>query len=157
MKRKKDIVILGVTKSDAHVVANNLIYHFLKENGFQIVNLGCCTPIKEFMEAYLHNRDALAIVIGTLNGHALEDLETLKIAKQIHQVSCPVFLGGNLSVGSLKKFGLEEEFFKLGVDKIINTPRELLRELLQLKQHRYQQTDLFPPDRKEKSYAAAQI
>jgi methylaspartate mutase sigma subunit len=125
-------VILGVTGSDTHVVANHLIAHMLRENGYKVVNLGACTPLQDFMEAHAQNPDALAIVIGSLNGHAKDDLRGLLETKEQYGIRCPVILGGNLSVGSKKELGLEEYFKKLGVDLVLNRPELLAQQLLSL-------------------------
>ncbi|ATB37734.1 cobalamin-binding protein [Cystobacter fuscus] len=122
-------VILGVAASDTHVVANHLIAHMLRENGYTVVNLGACTPLRDFMDAYASNENVIAIVIGSLNGHAKDDLRGLLELKQEYGVRCPVVLGGNLSVGSQKELGLEEYFMKLGVDIVQNRPELLAKQL----------------------------
>ncbi|EYF05459.1 cobalamin-dependent protein [Chondromyces apiculatus] len=126
-------VILGVAASDAHAVANHLIAHYLRGLGFQVINLGVCTPVSEFMGAYDEHRDALAIAIGSMNGHALQDLRELKLLKQRHQVRCPVILGGNLSVGSRKRDGLEADLQEVGVTMILESPEQLGQHLLRLR------------------------
>ncbi|MGK5532093.1 cobalamin-dependent protein [Streptomyces sp. URMC 129] len=94
------VVILGVAASDAHVVANRLIAFQLRDLGFDVVNLGACTPVAEFVECLAAHPDAVALVIGSVNGHAVEDLTPLRVAKDAGRVPCPVVVGGNLSVGS---------------------------------------------------------
>jgi methylaspartate mutase sigma subunit len=125
-------VILGVAASDTHVVANHLIAHMLRENGYEVVNLGACTPLQDFMDAHKQNPDALAIVIGSLNGHAKDDLRGLLELRQQYGIRCPVILGGNLSVGSQKELGLEDSFKTLGVDIVLNQPELLAQQLLSL-------------------------
>ncbi len=122
-------VILGVAGSDTHVVANYLIAHMLRADGYRVVNLGACTPLIEFMEAYAAHPDALAIMIGSVNGHAKDDLRQLDTLKARFGVRCPVILGGNLSVGSRKEIGLNEYYQRLGVDLVITQP-ELMRSHL---------------------------
>lgn len=125
-------VILCVAASDTHVVGNHMIAMFLRDNGFEVVNLGAATPIDEIMEAYQRHRDALAIVISSLNGHAVDDLAGLAIAKRDYQVRCPVYLGGNLSVGS-RKTEREIKILKQdGVTEIISDPELLLVVLKRL-------------------------
>jgi methylaspartate mutase sigma subunit len=129
-------VILGVAASDAHAVANHLIAHYLRGLGFQVVNLGVCTPVSEFMRAYDEHPDALAIAIGSMNGHALQDLRDLKLLKHRHRVRCPVILGGNLSVGSRKRDSLEAELHEAGVTMILESPEQLGQQLARLRDHR---------------------
>lgn len=48
---ERRLVILGVAASDSHAVANHLIAHALRGLGFEVENLGTCTPVEEFAEA----------------------------------------------------------------------------------------------------------
>ncbi len=115
------VVILGVAASDAHVVANRLIEFQLRNLGYHVVNLGACTQIGEFVECLAVYPDAVALVIGSVNGHVVEDLTPLRVAKDAGQVPCPVAVGGNLSVGS--EAGDEDAVAALralGVDYILH-------------------------------------
>jgi methylaspartate mutase sigma subunit len=128
-------VILGVTVSDSHAVANHLIAHFLRSHGFRVTNLGVCTPLSEFMAAYDAEANALAIAIGSLNGHARADLDGLAELKAKHRVACPIFLGGNI----VKDGDMHEAaavFARCGVTKIIMSADELLQDLLMLQRAR---------------------
>lgn len=116
MKRK---VILGVTESDSHVVANHLIAYYLRSRGFEVVNLGACTPLRDFVAAYAEHDDAEAILIGSHNGHALRDLAGLDEIKRAGLLDCPVILGGNLSVGAEKGPDEVGQFVALGVDHVL--------------------------------------
>lgn len=129
MSNLKKKVILGVTTSDAHVVANKLLALMLEQKGFEVINLGACTPVEEFSKASKDNPDTLAILIGSLNGHAYEDLKPLKEAKETRAITCPVFLGGNLSVGSQKKSGDLSRFLSIGIDKVLSSFEEIIPTL----------------------------
>ncbi len=135
MKDKKEKIILGVTESDSHVVGNQLIAHHLRANGYDVINLGPCTPVSEFAEACMTEGDVKAIVVGSLNGHALNDLKELKSYKDARLISCPIILGGNLTVGSDKNKNDLDLFFKAGVDVVLNSFEELLPALQYLSQH----------------------
>lgn len=131
-------VIIGVAASDAHVVANRLMAIYLKENGFNVINLGVCTPLNEFVEAWQKNQDCLAIIISSLNGHAYQDLQGLSLAKQDYQIRCPIILGGNLSVGAMKDVNLHKQFSQLGIDQILTDIEDivpLLNSFLEEKSH----------------------
>ncbi|MEZ5647933.1 MAG: cobalamin-dependent protein [Alphaproteobacteria bacterium] len=119
-------IILGVAASDAHVVANHLIAMYLRDHGFEVINLGACTPLSEFMQMWQRHPDASAIIIGSLNGHAAEDLEDLPEFKQNYQVRCPIIVGGNLSVGALKTGVETARLLENGVDAVISNVDELL-------------------------------
>ncbi|MGI5170238.1 cobalamin-dependent protein [Spirillospora sp. CA-253888] len=119
------LVILGVAASDSHAVANHLIAHFLRSCGFEVVNLGPCTPVSEFAEACRAHPEAEAVIIGSLNGHAHEDLRDLPAARAAGRITCPVVVGGNLSVGSRKDPAALDRLRELGVDHILADPARL--------------------------------
>lgn len=133
-------VILGVAASDAHAVANHLIAHSLRSRGFTVINLGTCTPISEFADACRAHPDAAAVIIGSLNGHAYEDLRDLPAAKASGAIACPVIIGGNLSVGSRKNPHIYERLYRLGVDRIVADAGHLIRHLDDLAQHHQEPT-----------------
>ena len=128
-----ETIILGVAASDAHVVANHLIAFQLRHLGYQVVNLGACTPVSDFVECAAAHPDVLAVVIGSINGHAVEDLTPLRAAKDQNLLPCPVIVGGNLSVGSTKT-GRESEVLRaLGADHVLADIGELVRLLEDLR------------------------
>lgn len=130
--KQKCKIILGVTESDSHVVANHLIAHMLRSAGIDVVNLGACTSVREFADAAEEHRNAKAILIGSLNGHALEDLRDLNAMKTLGKIRCPVILGGNLSVGANKSESTMAKLFEAGVDRILGSFDQILSELKNL-------------------------
>jgi methylaspartate mutase sigma subunit len=122
----QELVILGVAASDAHAVANRLIVLHLEQAGFQVVNLGTCTPLTEFAAAWRRHPEALAVLIGSLNGHAYADLSDLPQLRAAGELACPVFVGGNLSVGCAKTQDVEKRLLELGVDHIVRDVAELV-------------------------------
>ncbi|WP_174856157.1 MULTISPECIES: cobalamin-dependent protein [Streptomyces] len=120
------LVILGVAESDAHAVANHLIGMQLTEQGFVVVNLGVCTPLSEFADALdLHPR-AEAVLIGSLNGHAYQDLRELPALRAAGRLARPVIVGGNISVGSRKSATDRERLLGLGVDHVLSDASQLV-------------------------------
>ncbi|MGC4903853.1 cobalamin-dependent protein [Micromonospora echinospora] len=119
-------VILGVAASDAHAVANQLIAAQLRAHRFEVVNLGVCTPLTEFADAYDAHPWAEAVLIGSLNGHARQDLRELPALRAAGRLDCPVVLGGNLTVGAHKRAGDLTALHALGVDHILSDATELL-------------------------------
>ena len=124
-KCERATVILGVAASDAHAVANHLIAYGLRAQGYHVVNLGTCTPVEEFVDAVQGNPEAIAVIIGSLNGHVHEDLADLRAAKDMGLISCPVIVGGNLSVGSRKTADAVRRLHDLGVDHVLRQPADL--------------------------------
>ncbi|MFE5582458.1 cobalamin-dependent protein [Kitasatospora sp. NPDC056531] len=129
-------VILGVAASDSHAVANHLIAHALRFSGFHVVNLGTCTPVSEFVTAYREHPEAEAVIIGSLNGHAFEDLHDLPEARRDGLLDCPVIVGGNLSVGSHKDSNDITRLYALGVDVVLSDPEQIPAVLDELRERR---------------------
>ncbi|WP_031468482.1 cobalamin-dependent protein [Sciscionella sediminilitoris] len=119
-------VLLGVTASDTHAVANQLICRHLRGHGFHVVNLGVCTPLTEFADALDREPDIAAVLIGSLNGHAYEDLRELPELRRKGRLRRPVILGGNISVGAHKQAGDRLRLATLGIDHILTDVDSLL-------------------------------
>ncbi|MEV7970160.1 cobalamin-dependent protein [Sphaerisporangium sp. NPDC088356] len=120
------LVILGVTESDAHAVANRLIAMMLRRHGLEVVNLGVCTPLAEFADALDRHPGAEAVLIGSLNGHAHHDLRDLPALRAAGRLCRPVILGGNLSVGSHKRDADLGRLRDLGVDHLLDDAAGLI-------------------------------
>lgn len=122
------LVILGVAESDSHAVANHLIARHLRAHGYVVVNLGVCTPLTEFADALARFPEAVAVLIGSLNGHAWEDLRDLPVLRAAGRILCPVVVGGNLSNGGHGGHGgdQERELRDLGVDHVARDEHELV-------------------------------
>ncbi|MFI6448455.1 cobalamin-dependent protein [Kitasatospora sp. NPDC050543] len=120
------LVILGVAESDSHAVANHLIRMQLIEHGFTVINLGVCTPLSDFADALELHPEAEAVLIGSLNGHAHQDLRTLPELRAAGRLGRPVVVGGNLSVGSRKSEADLQRLYDLGVDHLLPDANELV-------------------------------
>ncbi|GAA0448553.1 cobalamin-dependent protein [Streptomyces stramineus] len=141
---ERRLVILGVAASDSHAVANHLIAHALRGLGFEVENLGTCTPVEEFALACEQHPEAEAVIIGSLNGHIHEDLRDLPAAREAGRIPCPVIVGGNLSVGSKKDPRDLQRLRDLGVDRILEDPSQLLAALDALRADRAAARRLLP-------------
>jgi methylaspartate mutase sigma subunit len=130
-------VILGVAASDAHAVANRLIADSLRRAGHLVINLGVCTPLSEFAQAYRRHPDALAVAIGSTNGHAYDDIRDLPALRARGELGCPVIVGGNLSVGAHKAEHHRQRLLDLGVDHVLRDVDELHELLRALAADRY--------------------
>ncbi len=126
-------VVLGVAASDAHVVANHLIAMFLRRQGFEVINLGACTPTEDFVQAASQASDLVAVLIGSLNGHALDDLADLPQLKRRYRITAPIVVGGNLSIGAIKNDQAIQALHALGVDMVLRHPRQVAGALRMLR------------------------
>lgn len=92
-------VVLATIPSDSHCL--NLIYieKYMKESGFSVYNLGCCTPIEEVVTVCADVQPVF-VVISTLNGHGYMEGITLAAALRENPltVDLPLFIGGNIGV-----------------------------------------------------------
>ncbi|MEV0382594.1 cobalamin-dependent protein [Nonomuraea sp. NPDC050643] len=113
------LIILGVSESDAHAVANQLIAMHLREQGFTVINLGVCTPLSDFAAACDQHPHAEAVLIGSLNGHAYQDLAELPALRAAGRLRCPVIVGGNVSVGQDTTSEQRGRLLALGVDHLL--------------------------------------
>ncbi|MDU0293224.1 methylaspartate mutase [Saccharothrix longispora] len=118
-------VILGVTESDAHAVANKIIELRLAGLGYRVANLGPCTSLDDFAEEFARRPDAVAVVIGGVNGHMCEDLRDLPALRAIGRLACPVVVGGNLAVNPGARPSAKRTLLGLGVDHVLDDLAEL--------------------------------
>lgn len=125
-------VILGVAESDAHVVANHILDYVLRTAGYTVVNLGACTSADAFVEAFRTHPNALAVIVGSTNGHAAADLQGLAQAKSDLAIECPVIIGGNLGVTPEQAARTRSSLIELGVDTVLDDIRDLLPVLQRL-------------------------
>jgi methylaspartate mutase sigma subunit len=120
MTDRSATVIIGVAASDAHAVANRLIELRLAQAGYEVINLGPCTSIAEFADCLARHPDAIAVAIGSLNGHAVQDLSPLRAARAAGQLGVPVIVGGNLAVTAAGRVLAAGALRELGVDYVLD-------------------------------------
>ncbi|RDU94557.1 cobalamin-dependent protein [Trinickia dinghuensis] len=112
-------LVIGMTESDCHTVSIYLFKLFLEEHGIAVLNLGACVSLDRMFSA-ARDYTAQAIVFGAQNGHAYDDLIGLRQCRERYALACPVFLGGNLTVGAEKDRDIDEIFREIGVDYLVS-------------------------------------
>jgi methylaspartate mutase sigma subunit len=132
-------LVIGMTESDCHTVPIYLLKLFLEERNVEVLNLGACVSLDRMFTA-ARDFGAQAIVFGAQNGHAFDDLMGLLACKTRYGLSCPVFLGGNLTVGAEKEPDTAEAFRKIGVDYIVSSFDGLLSIFLRLSSSQERET-----------------
>jgi methylmalonyl-CoA mutase cobalamin-binding subunit len=115
----KGLVVIGATRSDAHVVSIFLLAMMLEEAGYEVVNLTCCNPTPDFFSAIPPGRTATAIVIASQNGCALADLQDLPAL--LREQPVPVIVGGHYHVGCGPTDDVDRQLYDLGVSCIATT------------------------------------
>ncbi|MEU6822195.1 cobalamin-dependent protein [Streptomyces atriruber] len=97
MSTRPPVAVVATISSDAHTW--NLVYLqlVLEERGWQVINLGSCTPTDLVVESLMAS-DVDLLVVSTVNGHGL--LEVPALLDAVHEVPerfrPPVVLGGKL-------------------------------------------------------------
>jgi methylaspartate mutase sigma subunit len=138
LNRSAPAVIIAVTESDVHVVGNRLLEMALLKEGFRVINLGVCTSTQDLVEAYRSNDNIIAIAIGSINGHAGQDLSGFGQLRRDYQISCKIFFGGYMEVGRrarMEDFS-EDRLEVFGIDEILDDIPQLVTRLIRLRQEK---------------------
>ncbi|MYT33686.1 MULTISPECIES: cobalamin B12-binding domain-containing protein [unclassified Streptomyces] len=97
MSSRPPVAVVTTVTSDAHTW--NLVYLqlLLEERGWQVINLGPCTPIGLVVES-LAESDVDLLLVSTVNGHGLLEAPALldAVLHVPERVRPPVVLGGKL-------------------------------------------------------------
>ena len=94
----KPNILLTTIPSDSHNW--NLVYMqlLLEENGFEVTNLGPCTPFDE-VEKQCYSLMPQFVIVSTVNGHGyIEGKELITRLRAIpHMTDTGIYIGGKLS------------------------------------------------------------
>lgn len=116
--KQKKTLIMGVIGSDSHAIGNRILAYALKENGYNVVNLGSFVTQKDFIDAAIESA-ASVILVSSLYGHAELDCQGFK--EKLIEVGLDnvlIYIGGILTVGECDWNIIEKRFEKLGFDRI---------------------------------------
>jgi methylmalonyl-CoA mutase cobalamin-binding subunit len=120
MNVEKIKCLLTSVPSDSHMW--NLIYIqlFLQEHGYEVNNIGCCTPIDLLMQKYIEQQPEL-IVISTINGHGyVEGRAIIEAFKSRFGDNCPkMVIGGKLSIDPSENPQIRQHLMSLGFDEVL--------------------------------------
>ena len=106
---------------DAHIIGNRILQRIMEKEGFKVVGLGALTPPDEFIKAAVET-EAGAIVISSLYGHAEIDCQGFRdkcIEAGLENIL--LYIGGNLSLGTMEFSKTEKIFFGNGFRSCIPT------------------------------------
>jgi methylaspartate mutase S subunit len=130
---KAPTIITGTVGEDSHSIGSRLLSRVLRDNGFNVVELGGLTPAEEFINA-ARETDASAILMSSLYGMAEIDLAGFKeacIEAGLEHVL--LYLGGYLMVGRHDWGEAERRFKALGFDRVYPPEVDLDRALEDLR------------------------
>ena len=90
---KRGTIVLATVKGDVHDIGKNLVEIILKNNGYEVVNLGIKVPPEELIKAYLqHHPDAIGLS-GLLVKSAQQMVITANDLKDAG-IAVPLLVGG---------------------------------------------------------------
>jgi methylaspartate mutase sigma subunit len=111
--------VLATVSSDAH--GWNLVYLelVLRECGFDVVNLGPCTAVREVVDAVVDTAPAL-VVLSTVNGHGAFEAPAYARALRadVRTRSVPVVVGGKLTTDDRLDEHQRERLHASGFDRV---------------------------------------
>ena len=126
-------LVTGTVGQDAHVIGVKILSRFLKDNGYNVVELGGLTSPEEFIQA-AQETAADAILVSSLYGMAEYDLTGFKdkcLEAGLDNVL--LYLGGNLAVGRHDFQDDEKKFKAMGFDRVYPSEIDLSIVLEDLK------------------------
>lgn len=133
MSQEKNKIVIGVIGSDVHAVGNKIIDYALKQEGFDVINIGVLSTQEDFINAALET-DADAILVSSLYGHGEIDAKGLRektIEAGIGEI--PLFIGGNVVVGKQDWNNVEQRFNEMGFNKVYPPGTRIERVIPEIK------------------------
>lgn len=109
--------LLSTTRSDSHMWNLIFLQAFLEERGFQVVNLGICTPVSHVIAA-LKNEAFDILVISTLNGHGMAEGTDLVHEIRRRHPTLPCVIGGMLTTRPSDEPAASAHLLAAGYDRV---------------------------------------
>ena len=111
-------IVTGTVGMDAHVIGTKILSRVLRDEGFNVVELGILTPPEEFIKA-AQETDADAMLISSLYGMAEFDLKGFREKCEEAGIGdILLYLGGILGVGRHDFAEDEKKFKAMGFDRV---------------------------------------
>ena len=118
-------IVMGVIGHDIHVVSNRIIEIALRENGYDVCNIGVNNIAQNFLEACIEF-DASVVVFSSLNGEARHWCKEVgEIFKRGNKSNVLKYIGGNLVVGEFPVNEINQEFINYGFDRVFHRPESI--------------------------------
>ncbi len=111
-------IVIGVIGADVHAVGNRIIEYVLKNEGYNVVNIGVLSSQEDFINAAVET-NADMILVSSLYGHGEIDCRGMRdkcIEAGIGDI--PLFAGGNIVVGKQDFDEVRERFYKMGFTRV---------------------------------------
>ena len=131
-------IVIGVIGADVHAVGNKIIEYVLKNEGYNVVNVGVLSSQEDFINAAVET-NANMILVSSLYGHGEIDCRGMREkCDEAGLKGIPLLVGGNIVIGKQKFEDVEQRFKEMGFDRAFppgtapETTIEALRELLHI-------------------------
>lgn len=122
-------VVIGVIGADVHAVGNKIIERVLKQEGFNVINIGVLSSQEEFINAAIET-NADAIMVSSLYGHGELDCRGLRekcVEAGLNDIK--LIVGGNIVIGKQDPNEVRDRFRKMGYDAVF-VPGEQIFDVL---------------------------
>jgi len=130
---KTPTIITGTVGNDAHVIGTKILSRAFREAGFNVVELGCLTPVDDFIKA-AQETAADAILMSSLYGMGEMDLQGFKDkVREAGLDDVLLYIGGVLGVQRHDFEEDKEKFKKLGFDRVYPPEADLKGAIEDLK------------------------
>jgi len=119
-------IVIGVIGADVHAVGNKIIEYVLKENGYNVVNVGVLSSQEDFINAAVET-NASMILVSSLYGQGEIDCRGLREKCEEAGIgNIKLYVGGNIVVGKQDFNEVEKRFKAMGFDRVFapGTPIE---------------------------------
>ena len=111
-------IVIGVIGADVHAVGNRIIEYVLKENGYNVVNIGVLSSQEDFINAAIES-SADMIMVSSLYGHGEIDCRGFREkCDEAGLKGIKLYVGGNIVVGKQDFKDVERRFKEMGFDRV---------------------------------------
>ena len=124
-RSKAKRIVIGVIGNDIHSVANRILAIGLRENGYDVCNLGVNSMPDDFVDAATEF-DADAVIVSSLNGEGefwCRDVRDRMRQAGLMQIR--LYAGGNLVVGSRDPHEVQTLYKSYGFDRAYHMTSQL--------------------------------
>ena len=111
-------IVTGVIGADVHAVGNKIIEYVLKNEGYNVVNIGVLSSQEDFINAAVET-NADMILVSSLYGHGEIDCRGMRekcVEAGIGDI--PLYVGGNIVVGKQDFNEVKQRFLKMGFNRV---------------------------------------
>jgi methylaspartate mutase sigma subunit len=117
-------VLVGSIPSDSHSWNLAYLQLLLEEQGFDVMNLGPCTPVEDFVR-WCEDIDPALVVVSSVNGHGR--LEALRVVQALRPQGMRLVAGGMLSTSPHEDAKVASELSSGGFDAVFTGPDAVAR------------------------------